>query len=99
MRDERQHAPGSWVLMNDPRVSGDGEIHVAEVVGESGEYRVPFAVLDYQGPESLRKACVIAAAPEMLEALRTIKAMSASSSAEYRIAKTAIAKATEVPCA
>ena len=76
MSSETKHTPGPWCL--DITRDGDGDVvrvvqeestahpyHIAEVYGHGGD-----AVTDTQ---RMRDARLIAAAPEMLEALETIE--------------------------
>lgn len=93
------HTPGPWTVDHYlPGQSGDGQLHIC-----GDERRIPLAVLDPDDIEAEANARLIAAAPEMLEALRQITAYVVErdscldAKAVARVAVAALAKAEGQP--
>jgi hypothetical protein len=89
---ERKHTPGPWVVMEDET----GEIAIVQDAGYEGGLIVTYAFPVGNATEA--NACLIAAAPELLAALRNMLADTHA----WQIgrdtrdrARAAIAKATE----
>ncbi len=67
------HTPGPWVVNRDRRGAGKlyvREARIAEVAGATAGRAVAHVTAVVGSDEQLGNACLVAAAPEMLEALR-----------------------------
>jgi hypothetical protein len=103
--DENKHTPGPWKLLV-REILEDGSVYPSHIVGGPRELQVcllesstvaKIATEDYSGSWGVNKANarLIAAAPELLEALkRAVSAGIIDINGEPELARAAIAKAT-----
>lgn len=84
-----KHTPGPWKT-NITRLS-DNSIYVSHVLGPKGQGLAQIGI--YGEEETLANASLIAAAPDMLEALQAVVAVADRKTVEFDLARAAIAKA------